>query len=497
DFDLFFEVEGLLYVHEYVLPDVADRNARQTWAVVSGYFVAGTPTDRPDMRQALLNARQQIRYVRTASSWYYWLGWYRKQPDRVRLYRFKDDGQYEQNAGVALRQERLLYYQHLMQEPGIPEPSEDNVAGGETYTFELDREKQRVHIPAEFADYANVQAPAFSLNPRSVNPPIEIDLHALEQSAVDLDKREHGLALHKPHYWQKRLKPLQFHMRDGENGIHNIRRITIDGFFHLVGPLGAGKSTLIWLLIYHVAVVMGRHVSVVMNTVVESYQLARWLRLMGVRATPALGRNRAEHARRLGFAHREIFNSRTVFSQPDSDEPYFRWLPKPCALGALARVDIPAGWEPCYQLRDETGKRHRCPLLETCPVHQLDRDMLDSQVWVLNPASFLYSRLPSTANSRRTYLFEAVYHNSDLLIIDEADRVQANWDNAFAPTSVVLGAEDALLDWLHAQLTTATLGANRSSAARNTINRLTNMDDQSNMLANRAYRLLSRGRKKK
>ena len=76
--------------------------------------------------------------------------------------------------------------------------------------------------------------------------------------------------------------------------------------------------------------------------------------------------------------------------------PALRWLVAPCALSGLQPEPIPIGKEPCFNLvtPDDPSKRYRCPLLPICPVHQVSRDLVESQVWVVNPWSLLYSSAP-------------------------------------------------------------------------------------------------------
>src|SRR5262249_25471997 len=150
--------------------------------------------------------------------------------------------------------------------------------------------------------------------------------------------------------------------------------------------------TLIWALTYHLAKDQ-RHVTVVMNTVVEAIRLAVWLRRLGITAAPVLGRKREDHARKYGFANAHLFHSDPIFSRDSGDDPVFRWLPTPCALSGSTHTPIPVGREPCWSLYDETG-RYSCPLIPLCPVHTLYRDQVESMVWVVNPQSFLFSSAP-------------------------------------------------------------------------------------------------------
>jgi hypothetical protein len=122
----------------------------------------------------------------------------------------------------------------------------------------------------------------------------------------------------------------------------------------------------------------------------------------------------------------------------------------------------------------------------------VEHDLVESQVWIVNPMSFLYSSAPDGVGEGRLRLLEAVYCLSDLIIVDEADRVQVQWDRAFAPTRPLVGSDDALLDRLRLRLAIETSGPGRQRAARASVNRLSNDTDQANILANRAFSLLQR-----
>jgi hypothetical protein len=127
-----------------------------------------------------------------------------------------------------------------------------------------------------------------------------------------------------------------------------------------------------------------------------------------------------------------------------------RWMTSPCALDGVVTdgTSIPAGQEPCYSLANSDGTTYVCPLLKICPTHRASQDLLEAEVWVVNPASFIHSRAPGYEGAPDVRMLEAVYRRSDLLIIDEADRVQVQWDRKYAPTDDLVGHREALIDWL-------------------------------------------------
>ena len=81
-----------------------------------------------------------------------------------------------------------------------------------------------------------------------------------------------------------------------------------------------------------------------------------------------------------------------------------------------------------------------------CPRHSAARDLVDAQIWVATPASLVHSRVPDHLNDENMRYLELACRRSDLIIVDEADRVQMQLDTAFAPaaTLVARGAESWL-----------------------------------------------------
>jgi hypothetical protein len=291
------------------------------------------------------------------------------------------------------------------------------------------------------------------------------------------------------------------------DGRREAQSITIDKLFHLVGMMGSGKSTLISILVYHLVRKRGLHVTLMLSTVAESLQRAAELRKLGIKAAPALGSDRYEHRLKYGVAHNADLSPTRFFLPPleprarvagasasdgeyegwDDDSEYddegegewseeaaawtsghefeyneaqspasmaphehaMRWLTAPCALSAAVEGGqiIPPGKEPCFSLMQD-GRKYVCPLLKVCPVHQATQDLFGAQVWVVNPASFIHTRSPGYEDEPDMRMLEAIYRNSDLLVIDEADKVQVQWDLNFAPTDDLFGQPEALISWL-------------------------------------------------
>lgn len=341
-----------------------------------------------------------------------------------------------------------------------------------------------MYIPTELAEIVHPAAPE--------EPPIPTERNLIYVCLDDLEKVAEILDQKNPSgNWIQRAK-LDLRLVKDNSLTPSIREFTIDSLFHLIGMVGAGKSTSIQLLIYHLVKEKKLRITLMLNTVVESIQMAAGLRLLGINATPALGTARGTHRLKYGQAHTNDLMPQDLFL-PDADQnPALDWVSAPCALsGAMTEGGpIPSGYEPCNGLFDAKGKQYACPVRPVCPVHQVNQDLAGSQVWIVNPASFIHSQAPENLSRAEMRFLEAIYRTSDLVIIDEADRVQVQWDRKYAPIDNLAGHPDALLDWLNVILAQQFAQSRRRQLVHPRNNELSTLANEADRLSNWLMHLL-------
>lgn len=501
DYAKLFEFEAVLHLAERLIESAAQRPVEDCWTLVSGYCITGL-NDSAEARQMCLSLRRRLSHLDSPAAWNTRCNWYKSVPDSLRLYEVSELGSGKWTPKLKHYFSDFHARQAVYQELCQPHHESDDHqplawASAGTYYFKVQRDKgevlESVTLTPAMAEKAATPTPKRPLPTRTERLPLTVTLTDLLHTAHGLDQREAELGL-KSKRWAERIENLMLSTVHPEGGYQPSEALTLDGMFHLVGMLGAGKSSLIWVLTVHLAQ-QGYHVSVVMTTIVETLRFAQWLRLMGVRSAPVLGRNRADHARKYGMAEAESLSEERLFIPDTVHPPAVDWLVAPCALSGALHDPIPHGKEPCDSLKqtvDKQEKTFRCPLKPVCPVHRAGRDAVGAQVWVMNPQSFLYSTAPNGLGEQTVRLLEAAYRLSDVLIVDEADSVQVRWDTTFAPSTPMVGSDNAFLDWLREQLTIHSKGRKRSRAGQATFNRLSNLEDQANILANHAYRLLEK-----
>ena len=222
-----------------------------------------------------------------------------------------------------------------------------------------------------------------------------------------------------------------------------------------VGLLNVGKSTLLEILIYHSAK-QGHRCGLMVNDVATAVRLASlFCHKLGIPAAPVLGSKRQEQ---LAKVYEPILKSEGKEITKGGMHPAWRWFSPVCPLLALVQSEDKweFGNEPCHKLYQkvpvpdnddsddeywqESDEKYTCPFYYKCPRHHLEHDIAIASVWIFTPASFIHTRVPRQGFEQDLTFAEAVYRECKYLFVDEADRVQIQFDEEFAPDEVLVDA---------------------------------------------------------
>ena len=457
------------------------RGAGGAYALLSGYPFAAAMgiAPAPDQQAMLTVARHLLWRLRRGRQWAQALDTYQELPERLRGYRIPAGYGPPRRVEPTVAAGRFeLYDQTLSQLPGF-DRRVLKLAGPGPSRFTERRRPAAVTIPGELC---LDPAPGHDLtsNPQAARGPLEVPLAELADTASWMDSEEQRLGL-KPGSWAARLADTNLDTISPDGGTFLPSAVLkVDRLLHLVGMVGSGKSTLMTLIAAWAARKRLR-ITLVVGDVAEQLTLTALFRDLGLPAAPVLGATtRAEHAGRL---HRRLA-SRGMASLLTHDDPGFGYLSTACVVDALRGLEAaeplryadapctglhPAGSQPTEsggirlpeRYRDRRGETpagsttgsddrqtpaRGCPIWSACPRHAVDRELVDALIWVANPASLLQSAVPQHLNPERLRHLELACLRSDIIIVDEADRVQMQFDTAFAPsaTLVVRGPESWL-----------------------------------------------------
>lgn len=465
-------VELALYLLEHCCPG---EPAVSAWTLLGGYPFGLVGQDSPGRRRAFRIARHLMWRFRRPRTWERALEQYCAFPEEVRGYNVSDPSLPPRRVATSVAPERwAVYAKALADEPAfhlrdalpIAEP-------GQAYRFVQGKLQASVPLPSYL--------PVLDARPHTLHipvprkDPVEAARDDLLATAAWMDL-ELGIVERKK-TWHYRVERLEFDVLDPvrqefvEGGT-----LSVDGLLNLVGMVGAGKSTLRDVLSVHLAR-KGRKVTVIVGDVAEQLSIISMLRrLRGISVAPVLGTStRARNTQRM---HRRL-SSQGSGSLLTHEAEHFTYLSTACPLDALRGAEAvgppeiseapcttlypikPPGTDPVSAPDPGSGpgaaaadstadtRAHGCPLWGGCPRQRGAVELVDADIWVANPASLLYGLVPSHQNRERARFLEAAVRRSDLVVIDEADRVQMQLDSMFAPSATLVGrSPDSWLDSL-------------------------------------------------
>lgn len=255
---------------------------------------------------------------------------------------------------------------------------------------------------------------------KGVRPPITFSLDELIDAAREiggLTGQKHLATVLEAAREQGLFKHI-----DGD-GASAANHVTVERIVNMVGIVGSGKSVFANVLTFACAK-RGLRVAVVQNSITDVMDSVEFFEKLGVDASPLTSqRDRLNHLDELASKREQML----------LDDALARHFETPCLLDGMAEhADAPTGYAsaPCFDLKDSAGHRRACPFFGICPTQSMVRMAFTSNVVVTTPAGFTQI----TVGAGRRPFFEHVLADFDLVIFDEADRVQSQLDGQFAPS---------------------------------------------------------------
>ncbi|MFG2582019.1 pPIWI_RE_Z domain-containing protein [Streptomyces malaysiensis] len=492
---LLCQVELALRLMETVAPGHAADGA---WTLLGGYGLAFARAAKLSVgaaeQVALAAARHLLWPMRRGRMWRQSLDAYLELPERLRAYRVPASGEAAQRVPLMVAAERFAVYDEALADlPGFSAKPMEQAAAGEHRFMDRRHRRTSVTIPADLVQDPLPGHPLTTERPATAGP-LEVRLDELADVARWMDEEERRRG-RKAGNWAQRLDDLDLDTRTPDGtAFATASALPLDRLTHLVGMVGAGKSTLMTLLAvwaHH----NGLRTTLVVGDVAEQLTLTELFRGLGLSAALVQGgTTRPQHTQRL---HRRLA-ARGAHSLLAHTDAAFRHLSTACPLDALRALDTlePLRYNdaPCgglYPVRrggavetveaaeemasenalrelerargaagrqtpegdgdeEKWGAPHACPLWSACPRHSAARDLVNALIWVANPASLVQTAVPRQLNAERLRYLELACLRSDIVIVDEADRVQMQLDQMFAPsaTLVTTGVSESWLDQL-------------------------------------------------
>lgn len=438
----FSQVELGLYLIEQIAPQ---ETAASLWVLLSGYKFS--LIDAAGSKK-LFNARHLLGQYKSRHVWLQALKRYSEVKESFRGFEVNAENQTVRKRSVAFYRERFQVYEKTLINPIPFREFQVKWANPGSYkTADSTGESYGIKIPME----AGLLPPIFkhNLNNRQTRQPLKVSWSELIETARWMDETEVQKNL-KRSFWEHRMVRddsggvgLQFQSFNDKKELTEPKHLTIGGVTHVVGMISSGKSTLMDVLAVWAAR-NGKHITLIVGDVISALNRARIFYELGLKAAPILGSTRRiEHLNNLQKSLSNNREDRQFFQSHTG----FRWLSTACPLDGMRKDDnpdpFPIDFRPCNNLRpvqiesDKSLGPRSCPLFSACPYHQAQIDLIDASIWIATPASLVHTRVAQQINSESVRFMEMVSKRSDLVIIDEADRVQIQLDEIFSPNQIL------------------------------------------------------------
>lgn len=427
-----------------------DEPATSLWTLLTGHPFVSSESSAA-VRHMIFNGRHLLQRFKSRAAWGEALDRYRGVKDSLRGYNLDAKKEKFTQRMVAYGRNRFDLYEVAL--AGTLPFVRRDVEWAEAGSYRsADKRGNAYGLDVPDAACFNPPERHYDLKQTRKRTPLTAKWGELVKTARWMDETEASLGL-PPNMWEHRLSRVdtkgkggvQLEVFDEKDKLSVARELKFDGVTHLVGMVSSGKSTLMDVLAVWAAR-RGLHTTLVVGDVIGALERAQLFQRLGIAAVPVLGSTRrAEHINSL---HKVLFSKNP--QRPLIQEHVgFRWLSTACPLDGLRRDDpqpFALDFRPCADLRPvETEQRKPngakyCPLYTACPYHQGQRDLVDASIWIATPASLVHTRVAEQINPESVRFAELVSRHSDLVVVDEADRVQVQLDEIFSPNQILCSA---------------------------------------------------------
>lgn len=233
--------------------------------------------------------------------------------------------------------------------------------------------------------------------------------------------------------YEERAKKIFFEVATNNNEFQEKTSFKLNEITNIVGRVGSGKSTLVEIFVTLLAK-KGYKATIVVDSVFAILQYIKMFQELDIKTVPIWGyRNRQMHIEK-GISHLKEKNFDDI-----KQCNYHQWLAEICVLDGLRGASdlytpFVTGKEPCLNIIDDLKKEEKmqCPYYDICPSHKADNDLNKAVVYITTPAAFIKTKVSSVNWKENIRVSEFIYYMSDVVIFDEADRVQIQFDQSFA-----------------------------------------------------------------
>ena len=412
DINKMVQTEMALAIMELCAPDA---DASKAFLLLQNYSLIGKINDAQET-VFLQKAYICLKQCRSKQNWRRLLESYREIGEAYRLYNItevtsdnKSVLKLSRNNDTAIAPDRAdtyISYINTYHE----EKKAVRTASGETYSYYI---KGSDAPPVEVTIPKIEEIPARAYKPKGKREHICVTIDELNNSA-----REIKNLLPEDHSYDVLQSNLIKEVSGNE--VRPAQQLDISEAVDLVGMVGAGKSTLMKVLTYHLAK-QQKKIVIVLDTVSEVLKTVGYFRRLNISASPLIGRGDREKYIDQMSMHDEMFLNFL----------YSEYLTAPCIISGMSKPDgaVPKfGEEPCRSLKKGSAY-YTCPYADICPTTKMYREVYTSDVIVTTVQGLTAVKIIGSGQLFLEYVLE----QADLVVFDECDKVQKTLDEFFTP----------------------------------------------------------------
>ncbi|WP_160680719.1 hypothetical protein [Clostridium sp. C8-1-8] len=206
-----------------------------------------------------------------------------------------------------------------------------------------------------------------------------------------------------------------------DNGLIESDIIRLKEITHLCGKTGSGKTVLLDFIVFILAK-HNKRVLLLTSKHADGIKIKEKYIKMGFKASVIVGHDRNKYTSEFIKTKMNENKELNIFQTIKENESVINNLDSTCFNNYISS-DAEATTKRSYSCK-------RCQNTNICGYHNLTREFLNSNILITTSYNLCSSSVNSSFDGYNRSLIETLYSISDFIIVDEADLIQVNFDNA-------------------------------------------------------------------
>ena len=219
--------------------------------------------------------------------------------------------------------------------------------------------------------------------------------------------------------------------------LNDKSELKVRGNIHIVGALGAGKSTFKFTYVFKSVKKEMCKVGIVEDNVANVIATVIELRKLGINAVPVIGESNE-------FNHLNNYY-KSINEYDINDDEIIKFLSGNCIVKAMANDFENVCEVPCNKLKEENIPV-TCPYSNRCGKMYRFREIYSADVLVTTPYSLVKGKIKDFIDPYTRGIYELFHDLLDFIIVDEADGVQSILDSELMPHGKLNYGNDNIID---------------------------------------------------